>query len=83
MQRLKSVFLSFLLVPYASYAQRSISNHRMVERAAPQSEELTEAEHLNRQVARLYGEGKYDDALALAKRVHEMREKLLGRNTNW
>lgn len=80
MQRIGRVFLSLLLIPSTSYAERNISLRPTVVRGAVQSEELTEAEHLNAQVAKLYGEGKYDEALPLAKRVLEIREKTLGPN---
>jgi TonB family protein len=37
-----------------------------------------EADRLNAQVLKLYREGKYDEALPVAKRVVELREKALG-----
>ncbi len=46
--------------------------------AAQQSQELEEAAQLSASVARLYREGKYDEALPMAKRVLEIREKALG-----
>ena len=42
------------------------------------SGELAEAARLNSQVVKLFGEGKYDEALPLARRVLEIREKALG-----
>ena len=42
------------------------------------SSELAEAARLNSQVVKLFGEGKYDEALPLARRVLEIREKSLG-----
>lgn len=40
--------------------------------------EAVEADRLNAQVLKLYREGKYDEALPVAKRVVELREKALG-----
>lgn len=44
---------------------------------AANSPELEEAARLNAQVLKLFGEGKFDDALPLAKRVLEIREKVV------
>lgn len=46
--------------------------------AAQQSAELEEAAQLSTQVAKLYSQRKYDEALAPAKRALEIREKALG-----
>lgn len=40
--------------------------------------EAAEADRLNAEVLKLYREGKYDEALPVAKRVLELREKQLG-----
>lgn len=40
--------------------------------------DAAEAARLNSEVVRLYGQGKYDEALPLARRVVELREKSLG-----
>lgn len=40
--------------------------------------EAAEADRLNAQVLKLYSEGKYEEALPVAKRVLELREKALG-----
>lgn len=40
--------------------------------------EAAEADRLNAEVLRLYSEGKYDEALPLAKRVLELRERATG-----
>jgi TonB family protein len=42
-----------------------------------QSGKLEEAERMNAKVIQLYAEGRYDEAIALAKRVLEIREKAL------
>ena len=43
-----------------------------------QSPELLQSNELNSTVLKLYSEGKYDEALPLAKRALELREKALG-----
>ncbi len=43
-----------------------------------ESPELLESSQLNSRVMKLYSEGKYSDALPLAKRALELREKALG-----
>jgi CHAT domain-containing protein/Tfp pilus assembly protein PilF len=48
--------------------------------AIPQSAELQEAERLNQQVIQLYQQGNYPEAISLAERVLELREKALGRD---
>lgn len=42
--------------------------------------ELIEASNLSVQVVKFFNEGKFDEALPLAKRVVELREKALGQN---
>src|SRR2546423_1233224 len=44
------------------------------------SSELAEAARLNSEVVKLFAAGKYDEALPLARRVLEIREKALGDN---
>lgn len=59
----------------------SVEKHAVMSRlpaAQQQSQELEEAVQLSASVAKLYREGKYDEALPLAKRVLEIREKALG-----
>ena len=41
------------------------------------AKQLTEAANLNSTVVKLFGEGKFDEALPLARRVLEIRERLL------
>jgi len=43
-----------------------------------QSDDLKEAEHINRQVVQLYGEGRYNEAVPLAELALAIREKNLG-----
>src|ERR1041385_3802202 len=44
---------------------------------AQASPELEEAARLNKEVLKLFGERKFDEALPLAKRVVEIRERLV------
>ena len=44
------------------------------------SPELAEASQLSQKVVKLYGEKKYDEAIQLAKRALELREKALGQD---
>ncbi|MBV9924837.1 MAG: TonB family protein [Acidobacteria bacterium] len=46
--------------------------------AAQNAGDAAEADRLNAEVLKLYREGKYDEALPVAKRVVELREKALG-----
>jgi CHAT domain-containing protein len=46
----------------------------------PQSPELEEANRLHQQVVQLYQQGKYNEAIPIAERVLEIRERLLGEN---
>ena len=50
------------------------------QKPAATSPELSEANRLNEEVMRLYGEKKYAEALPLAKRCLDLREKALGQN---
>ncbi len=52
------------------------NNHQTT--SSQQSPELEEANRLHQQVIQLYEQGKYDEAIPLAERVLEMRQKLLG-----
>ncbi|GAX40755.1 peptidase-like protein [Tolypothrix sp. NIES-4075] len=47
--------------------------------SAQQSAELEEAKRLNEQVFQLYKEGKYSQAIPIAERALEIREKVLGK----
>ena len=73
-----SSLLFTLLVPYLISAQPPPSNWILAPQG--QSLELVEADRLSAEVAGLYGEGKYAEALPLAKRALEIREKALGSN---
>jgi CHAT domain-containing protein len=45
-----------------------------------EKEELAEAKQLNQQVVQLYNQGRYEDAIPLAKRAVDIREKVQGKN---
>src|SRR5947208_1927128 len=45
----------------------------------PQSTQNTEASKLNRRIQELYRAGKYSEAIPIAARLVELREKALGR----
>ncbi|HLL74454.1 MAG TPA: tetratricopeptide repeat protein [Pyrinomonadaceae bacterium] len=49
-------------------------------RQQEQTDDPAEARRLSAQVVRLYAEGKYDEALPLARRALKIREKALGRD---
>lgn len=69
MMRIALAFFICLLLLQVPVAQTVSSS--------AQSNELEETKELNRKVVRLYKEGKLDEALQLAKRVLQIREKLL------
>jgi TonB family protein len=54
------------------------SNGPTASRKAQTPPELEEAARLNAQVLQLFREGKYEEALPIAKRVLELREKVVG-----
>lgn len=58
---------------------QSLTGRAQRQSATAQSPELNEAKRLSEAVVKLFGEGKYDEALPLAKRAVEIREKALGR----
>jgi CHAT domain-containing protein len=53
-------------------------NDNQTSSSTPQSPELEETKRLNQQAYQLYQQGKYNEAIAIAERVLEMRRKLLG-----
>jgi len=62
-------------------AQTANTANQTQKTATTQPPEIAEANHLSAQVVKLYREGKYDEALPLAKRDVELREKVLGPET--
>lgn len=82
---LATLFVALCLNVYAStkiidaFAQPS-SKSNVVQGATTQSSELAEASRLSANVVKLFAEKKYDEALPLAKRALELREKALGRD---
>jgi TonB family protein len=86
---MKKIFLSIiasLLLSQIGSAQSNLQNATKLaggesatqQAASTQNTELDEASRLSQAVVNLYKEGKYDEALPLAKRALEIREKALG-----
>lgn len=82
---MKKATLLLLLVSMSVSAQtkarstpKTISQNK--EASASQSAELDEASQLSASAVKLYNEGKYDEALRVAKRALELREKVLSKD---
>ena len=77
---MKRIFLALAVIILCAQAAaaQAAPNAQPQKGAAPQSAELAEAARLNAEVVRLFAEGKYDEALAPARRVVELRERALG-----
>ena len=86
MKKLFLIMLAYAILPAGVSAQTgsdSRSSDKPQEAApksAAQSPELLEAEKLNAEVVELYKAGKFDEAVPLAKRVLQIREKTLAPN---
>jgi TonB family protein len=79
MKELLFVLTFSLSMPWAGVGQPIINPAQAsTEKPAATSPELSEANLLNAEAVRLHGQKKYDDALPLAKRALELREKVLG-----
>jgi tetratricopeptide (TPR) repeat protein len=61
----------------ASNGQASVQGQAATQTSGASSAELLEAEKLNIQAVKLFNAGKYDAAITLAKRVLQIREKVL------
>jgi TonB family protein len=61
----------------ASNGQTSPQGQAATQTSGASSTELLEAEKLNTEVVKLFNAGKYDEAIPLAKRVLQIREKAL------
>lgn len=72
-QRVDVLVFLFLISPL------SLKSFNSQDPAAQESPELQEASTLSETVVKLYNQGKYNEALPLAKRSLEIREKLLPR----
>lgn len=57
-----------------------LASSSVISQTSQESPELNEANELTKSVARLFKEGKFDEALPLAKRALEIRERLLPPN---
>lgn len=83
MIKLSLAFCSILLLFQVNIAQPTLMYSSALLQArseGQESPELEEARALNEKVLQLYKAGKVDEALALATRVLELREKALGRD---
>ena len=67
------IFLCFLLTSL-------LASGSVISETSQESPELNEATEMTKSVAQLFKEGKFDEALPLAKRALEIRERLLPRN---
>jgi len=68
-----------VVVPCQEFGQPGINPARAsVQQTTPASPDPEEATRLSHEVVRLHDERKYDEALPLAKRALELREKALG-----
>lgn len=74
----------FVLLLFAQVAtsQASSANPQQP-KPDEQSPELAEASRLARSVVSLANAGKYDEALPIAKRVVQIRERILGKDDDW
>jgi len=80
---MRKITLSLFLLALVFAAR--VQNTAQTQTANPsiaQSPEAIEANQLNAQIVKLYKEGKYDEALPLAKRVVELRAKALGEDNH-
>lgn len=83
MKKVFLVMLACVVLPAGALAQTnsdkrtSSKSGEAAPASAAASTELTEAEKLNAEVIKLYKAGKFDEAAELAKRVLQIREKLL------
>lgn len=75
---LLAIIVSWLIPQF--YIQKQPGAQAPDQKPAATSPELSEANKLNEEVMRLYGEKKYTEALPLAKRCLDLREKALGQN---
>jgi TonB family protein len=80
MKKLTVVLLLWLVFSFTVQGRALVAASQDTNSKAPEkSPELIEASNLSVQVVKYYKEGKYDEALPLAKRAVELREKALGR----
>src|SRR4051794_23666540 len=66
------------LLSHVASGQTTSQQNSPTPSASVRQSALAEADKLNAQVVKLYNEGKFDEALALAARVLAIREKELG-----
>ena len=83
MKVLLRALIAALLLMQGTIAQANGHSYSKGSAQAPpatQSAELAEADRLNQSIVRLHKEGKTDEALSMAARVLEIRERLLGQD---
>jgi TonB family protein len=74
MKRMIFQLLVLILLPVSGFSSPSVAQNQSAESA-----ELAEAKKLSIEIVRLYNDGKYDEAIPLAKRAVELKEKALGK----
>src|SRR5438105_4238732 len=77
MRILLFTFVGLLLVPAVQAGSPQIQNQVHQELSNESAKELEEASSLSAAVVKLFAEAKYDDAMPLAKRALEIRERNL------
>jgi CHAT domain-containing protein/tetratricopeptide (TPR) repeat protein len=70
---------AILTLPVLAYVPEPAILSARTQEASVESPELAEAERLHSQALKLYGEGKYDEAISLSERALIIRERRLGR----
>ena len=75
------ILASVLFATSLGFPQTQHLSYRVFENSSYQTAESSETDRLSAQVVKLFEEGRYNEALPLAKRVPEIREKQLGTNS--
>jgi CHAT domain-containing protein len=79
-QALKKGLVIVLLLVGAMKMIPSVLSQTLQSTPIPENGELSESERLSQQVVQLHKQGKYEEAVPLAKRALAIREKNLGKN---
>jgi TonB family protein len=75
---MKRLFLYFL---FATQLSANALAWQSAAQGSAESAELAEAKKLSVEIVKLYNEGKYDEAIPLARRAVELKEKVLGKES--
>lgn len=75
---MKTLFVALAITLSLFLSAIAQTNSTQPQNDPAKSAELQEASHLSAQVVELYNEGRYDEAMPLAKRALEIRERVLG-----